>query len=628
MFRIRALVRCSHHPTTSSSSASSRPVGRSLFEGYSTFHAMQQQSYKGRQQLAAVTQMQDEREAAADRLILGTDQMALDDNQYSQLHSPDQQQQQQTLEFPSQRPVGVEDASAVWSSAGRLSELQQHKSESDKWQWDQRCAQFSRAQRQIHVTITSHLSIEDKCFKLLELFRDVKTNRLHLRAQTYEDMFEVFLSMPFEKDKPFAFLDAIFEMYHYMKGTFAAPSQKILEYLMCALARFRIPSAQNESRAHKLLLDSEKFTVMPTRATYTAYFDVCGTNNVMHIAVARFVDVRQKLGMQPDEGMCTVMIRGLVKNGQVEEAVAFISNMYAVPVDVFLMDAVLEALAQSRDPMAAFTAYRSMLGSGVTPSAYTFWYMMLACEKSDLWDETPFVLEQMHRLGIRGNAATLNLVIKGLLTLKQTELAHKMYLAMKRKRLEVWEALENAMPIKIKDQASMLLLGDDKKRIATSELQERALKDYASLKEGNEKERERGEGFDRPKPVMMPSSIVPRDEAHLKEIATLSRLRWVHDKHLLHFLKSKDIRVHGKRDAKSGKWSRPSSFAIQNEVHKYFFGVTIPSKATRNVLPGAAGETRHRKIVQTKRKRAALSRFSLSTETLKDGERATQTQTK
>eukprot|EP00759_Apiculatamorpha_spiralis_P047165 PhF_6_TR43001/c0_g2_i1/m.65655 len=129
------------------------------------------------------------------------------------------------FQFPSTEPVYTRDIAA--EHVGRMGEVRRlSKKESDVI-WNQRNQQFMRMQRQIFVTVTSHLSIENKCLKLLELYREVKVNNLQLRAQTYEDIFEVFLQIPYNPYTPYPFTEQLFDMYHTLKGSFFAPTQKI-----------------------------------------------------------------------------------------------------------------------------------------------------------------------------------------------------------------------------------------------------------------------------------------------------------------------------------------------------------------------------------------------------------------
>jgi len=487
-------------------------------------------------------------------------------------------------DFPSAQPVYTPDVGAQFGTPGRLEEAQRLSKKDESWMWNQRNEQFARAQRQVKIAVTSHLPQEEKCLKLIELFRDAKANGLQFRTQTYEDIFEVLLATPYHADQPFPFIEQLFDMYHYMKGTFAAPSPKLVEYLMSALSRYRTPSQSFESRAHKLMMDADRYTLLPTRYTFSYYFDICGINNVMHIAVSRFVDARDKLAIQPDEGMCTTLIRGLVKNNQVEEAVAFISKMYAVPIDVFLMDAIVEAFAQSADPLAAFSAYRSMLGSGVVPSSYTFWYLMIACERSQHWHETTYVLEQMHRLGIKGSSATLSAILKGLCIIGQKELAKKMYLTMKRQRIPVWETVESALPRADREEANRLIEAEQKKREAKRQHHLQRVSDYTRLAEGDTATTEKAQS-DKPKPLFLPKALIPRDEEHLKEFATLGRLEFVALSHLRRFLEEKGVKLPVYR-GKGGVFQGPRPFLLRSLVHKHFFGVPLPRRSDK-VLPGS-----------------------------------------
>ena len=431
-----------------------------------------------------------------------------------------------------------------------------HRGVSTHHMWDERNRLFAAVNRKLLAIVTSHLDGVEKASRIMETFRsEVRPNNVHLRAKTYEDIFECLLSHTGARDgdpaaRRHVYADALFDMYHAMKAGFTAPTPKILEYLMFSAAyelrtNPQRPVALLESRAHKLWLDADRFAVAATKYTYTHYFEVCAAANVMHIALARYVDAREKLGVQPDAAMCTTVIRGFVRNGQTEEAVAFVGAMYAVPVDASLLDAVLECLGASTDPLAAFSVYRAMVGR-VRPGRLTFHYLMRACAKAGDFRETPFVLREMVRRGVQGTHATLNLALKGLLLLRRDEMAETLYVRMKRREHAVWPELEGRVSEAARERGVqrglIAKVGRETRERLTSKYEE----SYAKLAlgcggpEGTSKAPAK-ENTVKPVFAVEPNGtgegfpLVPRDEAHLRDFVVLRRLKWVCPEYLAGF---------------------------------------------------------------------------------------------
>ena len=429
---------------------------------------------------------------------------------------------------------------------------------STRWMWDQRNQLFSSVSRKFLAVLTSHLDCEEKASRIAELYRsEVKKNAIHLRVQTYEDIFECLLATPPKQVKDVDVVlrrnvhtDLLFDMYHFMKAGFSAPSPKLLEYLMFSVSYSTRTSPHlspelMESRAHKLWLDADRYTLTPSRFTYTYYFEVCARRNIMHIALSRYIDAKERLGIQPDEAMCTSIIRGFVRNDQVEEAIGFISTMYAVPVDCFLLDAVIECFANSTDPLAAFSVYRSQTDrSGIHPTPFTFHYLMKACEKSGEYGETVYVLRQMLERGVQGTPATLNLILKGLLTLNKSALAEKLYLRMRRKETPVWDQLKDRIPEQLHNK------GDEAHNfaVAVKENREGATSNfeahYRHLTQWKTGETFSPKIDSQPVPVAVDINghitaefpLTPMSEDHLREFVLLGRTKWVDMEYLCQFL--------------------------------------------------------------------------------------------
>lgn len=248
--------------------------------------------------------------------------------------------------------------------------------------------------------------------------------------------------------------------YFHMRATFTAPSSQILEHFMVAIA---LQGADDKATLHlatRLLLDCDKFVTLPTRTTLAAYFDVCNRCQAMDLAVNRFADAIDRLQLEPDTGMATSLIRGLNQNGLVEEAVSMLARLQHVEMDVTLLNATMETLLLSQDPQAVFAAYSGVAldrSSNVQPSSETFVLLLLACERLGDWSRTKQILSDVQRLGIRGSASLLNLLLKGLAHEKMSSYAEQLYLTMRLKGVDVWPSLENVMPKRSRVAAEMAL---------------------------------------------------------------------------------------------------------------------------------------------------------------------------
>ena len=427
--------------------------------------------------------------------------------------------------------------------------------------WDTRNQLFGAVNRRITSVITGHHDQIEKVALLTAIFNtEVKPNEIHLRAQTYEDIFQCLLTtppapsaqpVPGQQLRRLVHTDTLFEMYHAMKAGFTAPTAKILEYLMFSVSYGlrTMPHKDRpkmESRAHKLWLDADRYTLTASKYTYTYYFEVCELCGVMHLALSRYVDAKERLGIQPDAGMCSTLIRGLVRNDQVEEAVAFIAAMYAVPVDVSLLDAVLECFGRSTDPMAAFSVYRAQVGpSKVRPGPTTFYYLMQACERLNDFRETVFVLEEMVRLSVQGTPDTLNLILKGLLLLEKEAMAHKLYLRMRRRQYKVWRQLERKIPEHVRNKGSQteeIFRVTQETKAKLTDKYKAHYEQLAGGKPGAEGTAiapvaKNGAGVQFP--------LTPRDEEHLRDFVVLRRLGWVSVEYMCQFLADKGVRVFG-----------------------------------------------------------------------------------
>lgn len=298
-----------------------------------------------------------------------------------------------------------------------------------------------------------------------------------------------------------SYLEPMASVYFYLRANHTAPTPQLLEHYMTVLSMCASieeiqkqqlekkdasddydadENSSNELRsstdasskittpfhvkimslAHRAMLDTDRFCVLPTRITLTSYFDICGMTANMDIALVRFADVKQNLFLEPDGGMVRAIVSGLCRNGLVSESLAFLARVSAVHVDISFVNSTLSILVLSDEPMSAFAAFRAMQQSGVVPNTGTFYHLLRACEASGQWDAgVPFVLAEMQRLKVKGDDATLSLLLKGLLIAHGMQgYAQQLYLAMKQKGVAVFAAAEEAMPERVQKRGQRLLL--------------------------------------------------------------------------------------------------------------------------------------------------------------------------
>ncbi|CBZ26621.1 conserved hypothetical protein [Leishmania mexicana MHOM/GT/2001/U1103] len=238
------------------------------------------------------------------------------------------------------------------------------------------------------------------------------------------------------------FLDDMRRLYTHQKRCFISPTPLSLEHLMTTLSVITAPSTTAFHLANRLLLDADKFVLLPTRTTYTAYFTLCHVNNAMQFAMARYTDAVQALQLPVDAPMLTALLKGLNESGYVEEAVSLLSRMRHVAVSTPLLNASLETLLLSEQALSCFSLYDAMRESSVKPNAETYTLLLLACEKSQQWRRVTAILAEMQRRRVRGNEQTLNLLLKGLLHERLHSFAAQLYYMMLEKKVPLWPALE------------------------------------------------------------------------------------------------------------------------------------------------------------------------------------------
>lgn len=238
------------------------------------------------------------------------------------------------------------------------------------------------------------------------------------------------------------FLDDMRQLYSHQKGCFVAPTALTMEHLMVTVSAVTVPSRNLCHLAHRILLDCDRYVVLPTRSTYAAYFSICRVNDAMPLAVARLKDAVQDLGVSIDAAMAVEILKGLNEGGFVEEALALLARLERVPMTTPLLATSLEILLLSKQPLACFSTFDAMRSAKLRLSADIYTLLLLACEQSGQWGRVTFILADMQRRRIKGNTACLNLLLKGLRQERLNEYAQQLYKTMIAKKVEVWPALE------------------------------------------------------------------------------------------------------------------------------------------------------------------------------------------
>lgn len=305
--------------------------------------------------------------------------------------------------------------------------------------WEARKDLYSKVFHKFNIVLTSHLNDKDKCHQLLALHDVAISKRLRLTDVTYDSIFHTFLMGIGDlggREAPL--LDLIWRVYRYMIDSGTDPTPKVIQHVMMLLERVRMRNIEVEAKAHALMLDSDRFKLMPTEYTLTAYFSICAANECMHLAVARYTDARTRLQMAPTPSMCATIIRGLLKSGQNEEAMQFVQSLDSVAITDHLLNAVLQAARLSPDPSSVFTIFRSIRGSGLPPSFETISILLEVCFDTGSYSEVPYILHLMKKYGVRGDERYSNKLLVALWRHGNPALAHRFQASMEKHGVRVY----------------------------------------------------------------------------------------------------------------------------------------------------------------------------------------------
>ncbi|CCD15698.1 unnamed protein product [Trypanosoma congolense IL3000] len=347
--------------------------------------------------------------------------------------------------------------------------------------WSARRRQYQDLLMRIVTCLESHLSPIEKCHVLIALHEEVIDNRIRLRADTYEDIFHVFYAvgtigntspsldaeelvdrsqhvpaslLPAEFASPNVaaasivsgpVLQSLWGMYRYMVDSGTNPTPRVVQYVMGLLERYRRRDAIVEARAHSLMMDLDRFHLAPTEYTVASYIGVCDVNSVMHLAVARVTDYRTRHERQVSPGVYTRLLFGLAHNQQYSEGLACLAAIDSTAITPQLLNAALHVTRHSRDPLSAFSLYKSVMGQrrrgacDMAPSEHTFTILLEAMEKAQSYDELDYFLSEMRKYRVKGNSVTLNKLLRVLLKLGRCEEAEALMGTMDKKGVTVFD---------------------------------------------------------------------------------------------------------------------------------------------------------------------------------------------
>ncbi|KAH9600905.1 hypothetical protein LSM04_002436 [Trypanosoma melophagium] len=384
---------------------------------------------------------------------------------------PQQQQQEQKMEMAVHDPATV----VILDSRRRKLHLSPVQRELI---WNARRREYQQLLVRIVTCLESHLAPIEKCYALLVLHEEVILKRIRLRVDTYEDIFHVFyavatlgtsapalaeeevvdrhltssaslLPAEFSNSTVAAssllagpLLQSLWSMYRYMIDSGTNPTPRVVQYVMGILERYTKKDAIVEARAHSLMMDLDRFHLTPTEYTIAAYIGVCDWNGVMHLAVSRVTDYRTRHERQASAGIYARLLFGLIHNHQYDEALSCMTTVDSVAITPHLLNAFLNTARHSRDPLSAFTLYKSVMGrqgSGIAPNSHTISILLESMRSTGCYDEIDFLLREMRRFRAKGNSRTLNKLLEILLKLGRNKEAIALFKTMENKGVVVFD---------------------------------------------------------------------------------------------------------------------------------------------------------------------------------------------
>ncbi|ORC86731.1 uncharacterized protein TM35_000261830 [Trypanosoma theileri] len=409
---------------------------------------------------------------------MGVQQDGVFKQEQSSRHSfENAKEQEQQQQHPQEKDMAVHDPATVVTLDSRRRKL--HLSPVQReLVWNARRREYQQLLVRIVTCLESHLAPIEKCHALLALHEEVIVKRIRLRVDTYEDIFHVFYAVATlgtsapalaEEDVvdrhltssssllPTEFanatvaassllagplLQSLWSMYRYMIDSGTNPTPRVVQYVMGILERYSKKDAIVEARAHSLMMDLDRFHLTPTEYTIAAYIGVCDWNGVMHLAVARVTDYRTRHERQASAGIYARLLFGLIHNHQYDEALSCMTTIDSVAVTPHLLNAVLNTARHSRDPLSAFTLYKSVMGrqgNSIAPNSHTISILLESMRSTGCYDEVDFLLREMRRFRVKGNSRTLNKLLEVFLKLGRNKEAIALFKTMDNKGVVVFD---------------------------------------------------------------------------------------------------------------------------------------------------------------------------------------------
>lgn len=288
--------------------------------------------------------------------------------------------------------------------------------------WQDRKNKYSALHRKILITLESHHTLMDKALLLLELHDIVIRNRIRLRADMYEDIFFAMkLAVPYYnldlKMKPVNSTTMLTEgwtMYRYALDSGTNPTPHMLEKMMSFLNTTRVVSADIESKAHQVMLDVDKYKLRPTAHFLNQYYHICTRNNATHIAVMKLVEAKKKHEIPPSHNDVALILQGFRAEGRADDGLKFLSNISTITVSSSLLEAIVHVARDSKNPISAFTFYKSMAPAGFRPGHRIIGSLLQVQEATNNFTNTLFLLEEVVKYKVQLIELHINMLLVAL----------------------------------------------------------------------------------------------------------------------------------------------------------------------------------------------------------------------
>jgi len=278
--------------------------------------------------------------------------------------------------------------------------------------WEDRKRTYSIVHRKMLLALESHHSEMDKLFLLMELHDIIIQKRLRMRCEVYEDILATAFTAltgpehyTSNNRSTVTMLEELWVMYNYCVDSGTDPSPKLIQNMMRILSLCATTNPDVEAKAHRLMLDSDRFKLIPKTTALSTYFAVCARNNAMHIAVSRLVDAKSRLEVTPTATMVYTIMNGFRLNKRADDGIRFLTTVSNTPITKELFSEVIHTAKESSNPLSAFTFYRSMRQSSLRPDVRVMTSLIIAMEVAGDYTDAKFVLSEImaHRVKLEND---------------------------------------------------------------------------------------------------------------------------------------------------------------------------------------------------------------------------------